>query len=62
MMWKELGIAFALLLVIEGIMPFINPAGWRNTLKTVSEMDDDTLRIIGFFSMVFGVLLLYLVH
>jgi uncharacterized protein YjeT (DUF2065 family) len=61
-MWKELGIAFALLLVIEGIMPFINPKGWRKTLKTISEMDDDTLRIIGFFSMVFGVLLLYLVH
>jgi len=61
-MWEELWIAFALILVIEGIMPFLNPAGWRKTLRTVSEMDDKNLRIIGLSSMVFGVILLYLVH
>ena len=61
-MWEELWIAFALILVIEGIMPFLNPAGWRKTLRTVSEMDDKNFRIIGLSSMVFGVILLYLVH
>ncbi|RKZ50791.1 MAG: DUF2065 domain-containing protein [Candidatus Parabeggiatoa sp. nov. 3] len=61
-MWEELWIAIALILVIEGIMPFINPKGWRKTLRTVSEMDDNTLRTIGLSSMLFGVILLYLVH
>jgi uncharacterized protein len=61
-MWEELWIAIALILVIEGIMPFLNPTGWRKTLRTISEMDDNTLRTIGFSSMIFGVILLYLVH
>ncbi len=61
-MWEELGIAFALLLVIEGIMPFLNPSGWRQTLRTVSEMDDKDLRIIGFLSMAIGVIVLYIIH
>ncbi|HDN27169.1 MAG TPA: DUF2065 domain-containing protein [Thioploca sp.] len=61
-MWEKLGIAIALILVIEGIMPFLNPTGWRKTLRTVSEMDDKTLRMIGLSSMTFGVILLYLIH
>ncbi len=61
-MLDEFLVAFALLLVFEGIMPFLNPSGWRNSLRQVSEMDDKTLRLIGFTSMVLGVILLYLVH
>ncbi len=61
-MLDEFLVAFALLLVFEGIMPFLNPSGWRNSLRQVSEMDDKTLRLIGFISMVLGVILLYLVH
>jgi hypothetical protein len=61
-MWEELLIAFALIFVIEGVIPFLNPTGWRRTLRMVSEMDDNTLRMIGFASMIFGVILLYLVH
>ncbi len=61
-MLDEFLVAFALLLVFEGIMPFLNPSGWRNSLRQVSEMDDKTLRLIGFISMVLGVMLLYLVH
>lgn len=61
-MWEELGIAIALIFVIEGIIPFLNPAGWRKTLQSVSEMDDKTLRMMGLFSMIFGVILLYMVH
>ncbi len=61
-MWKELGIALSLIFVIEGIIPFLNPAGWRKTLQRVSEMDDEVLRMIGLSSMIFGVILLYLVH
>ena len=61
-MWEEFWIAIALILVIEGFMPFLNPTGWRKTLRMVSEMDDETLRMIGLISMISGVILLYLVH
>ena len=61
-MWKELLIALALVLVIEGIMPFMNPAGLRKMIALVAQMDDATLRVVGLTSMVSGVLLLYLVH
>ncbi len=61
-MWTELGTAVALIFVIEGIIPFLNPKGWRQTLKKVSEMEDDVLRMIGLISMICGVILLYIVH
>ena len=61
-MWGELTIALALVLVIEGIMPFLNPAGLRRMLAMVAQLNDTTLRVIGLVSMIMGVLLLYLVH
>jgi len=61
-MWKELFIAFALLLVIEGIMPFINPNAWRKALETTSKLNNNTVRLIGFLSMMSGVILLYLIQ
>lgn len=61
-MWNELLIAVALILVIEGIMPFINPAGLRKMMLLATQMDDNTLRVIGLASMVSGLVLLYLVH
>lgn len=61
-MWKTIATALALVLVIEGIMPFLNPGRMRRMLIMVSQLDDTTLRVIGLTSMVIGVLLLYLVH
>lgn len=61
-MWEQLWIALALVLVIEGIMPFLSPEHFRKTLQTVIEMQDKTLRLIGLSSMISGVILLYLVH
>jgi len=60
-MWQELGAAIALLLVIEGIVPFISPATMRRALTSMLQMDDRALRLAGLSSMVLGVLLLYLV-
>jgi len=54
--------ALALVLVIEGVMPFLSPAGLRRTMRMVIEMDDRALRILGLLSMLSGILLLYLVH
>lgn len=61
-MWKEILTALALVLVIEGIMPFLNPAAMRRMMVMVAQMDDKTLRVVGLTSMISGVLLLYLVH
>jgi uncharacterized protein YjeT (DUF2065 family) len=60
--WSDLLAALALVLVIEGIVPFVSPGSLRNMLATVAQMDDRILRITGLVSMVCGVVLLYLVR
>ena len=60
--WNELFIALALVLVIEGIMPFISPKGWRDTMLQASQLEDKTLRMIGFASMFAGAVLLYVIR
>ena len=60
--WEDLLSALALVLVIEGILPFISPRSMRNMMATVSQLDDRSLRITGLFSMIGGVVLLYLVR
>ncbi len=62
LMWDDLLAALALVLVIEGIVPFVSPASMRKMLQTVSQIDDRTLRITGLVSMICGVVLLYLVR
>ena len=61
-MSKMLLTAFALVLVIEGILPFLIPAIWREAFRRLTEMSDGQVRFIGLSSMVAGVLLLYLVN
>ena len=61
-MSEDLIRALALLLVFEGIMPFLTPDGWRQAMQQVSQFSDKTLRTIGFVSMLVGVLILYLMH
>lgn len=61
-MWQELMIAGCLMLVIEGMLPFISPRRWRLVVLTMLNMSDEQIRKMGFFSMVAGVLLLYLVN
>ena len=62
MIWQDLLAAFALMLVLEGILPFLNPRRYRDLLKMLDQMDDATVRRIGFISMLLGVGLLYLVR
>lgn len=61
-MWNSLLIAIALILIIEGILPFLNPAGLRKSLLLIAEIDDRTLRIGGLVSMLIGLAMLYLVN
>jgi uncharacterized protein YjeT (DUF2065 family) len=60
--WNDLLAALALVLVIEGMVPFLNPQSLRRMLETVSQLDDRTLRITGLVSMLCGVVLLYIVR
>ncbi len=59
-MWEALLIGFALMLVLEGIIPFLYPAKWRNLVATLSRISDKQLRIMGLISMLAGIALLYL--
>jgi uncharacterized protein YjeT (DUF2065 family) len=59
-MLNELFIALALLLVIEGVLPFLAPGLLRRTLLEVARQDDRTLRMTGLVSMLAGVGFLYL--
>jgi len=54
--------ALALMLVFEGILPFLNPGRFRNMLRMLNEMDDRLVRRIGLVSMIAGLGLLYLVR
>ncbi|MCK9381527.1 MAG: DUF2065 domain-containing protein [Rhodocyclales bacterium] len=51
-------LAFALMLVIEGLLPFLAPRVWRETFRRVTELTDGQIRFIGLSSMLVGVVLL----
>jgi uncharacterized protein len=51
--------AVALMLVIEGILPFTAPTLWRETFRKLTEMTDGQIRFAGLASMIVGMLLLY---
>ena len=53
--------ALALMLVIEGLLPFLVPAVWRETFRRLTEMSDGQIRFIGLTSMLIGLLILYFV-
>lgn len=61
-MWRDLGAALALMLVLEGILPFLNPPGLRRIIASVNELSDGQLRIAGLLSMVAGLALLYILR
>ena len=61
-MWHDLSVAFCLLLVIEGIVPFLSPRAWRRMVASAAQMDDRGLRAVGLGSMLVGTALLYLVN
>ncbi|HUX64408.1 DUF2065 domain-containing protein [Sulfuricella sp.] len=54
--------ALALMFVLEGVLPFLAPALWRETFRKMTEMSDGQLRFVGLTSMLGGLLLLYLMN
>ena len=61
-LWNDLLAALALVLVIEGMVPFLNPKSLRRMVAMVSQLDDRTLRLTGLVSMIIGVVLLTIVR
>jgi uncharacterized protein len=60
--WSDLLAAVALLLVFEGMLPFLNPAAVKRALAQMMQMGERELRIAGFISMMAGVVLLLVVR
>ena len=58
--WDYLIGAFALMLVIEGVLPFLSPPRWRAVFERATRMSDGQIRFVGLTSMVLGALLLLL--
>ena len=61
-MGTNLLIALALVLVIEGLLPFISPRSYRSAVEQLSSLPDQSLRGFGLAMMVLGVVLLYVFH
>ena len=57
-LWHDLVRAFGLVLVLEGLWPFLSPLRWRNAILRVSSLDDRSLRGFGLAMMICGVIVL----
>jgi uncharacterized protein YjeT (DUF2065 family) len=58
MLFTLVVLAFALVLVIEGLLPFMNPALWRRVFERALQMTDGQIRMLGLTSLVLGVAVL----
>ncbi len=61
-MWEDLGRALCLMLVLEGIIPFLYPARWRQLVVSLAQVSNRQLRVMGLASMLAGVGCLYLLN
>ncbi|HIO96562.1 MAG TPA: DUF2065 domain-containing protein [Leucothrix sp.] len=61
MNWHDLLTAFALLLILEGLLPFASPDSIKKVYKTMVETPESSLRMMGLASIVAGLVLLYFV-
>ena len=60
--WTDLLAALSILLVLEGLLPFLNPGGTRRVFEQLSRMSERELRIAGLISMVAGLVLIFFVR
>ncbi len=61
-MLHEFAVAFCLMLVIEGMLPFIAPRRWRDLVMMLGEVDDNTMRLMGLGCMLIGTILLLIIN
>ncbi|MBT8089771.1 MAG: DUF2065 domain-containing protein [Gammaproteobacteria bacterium] len=62
MYWKEILTAIALVCVIEGMLPFISPAKYRQMVAEIAQLRDSQIRNIGLVVMIVGLLVLFTVR
>ena len=62
MNWGDLWAALALVLVFEGLIPFLSPRGYRNMVQQMASMSEQMLRNTGLVLIITGLLFLYLVR
>jgi uncharacterized protein YjeT (DUF2065 family) len=60
--WTDFFAALAIVCIIEGIMPFINPQGLKRLLTKLAAMEERELRLGGLISMAVGLAILFLVR
>ena len=58
-MWKDLWIALALVMVVEGLLPALNPRGYRRMVQLLGTKDDRAIRVMGLVLMVIGAIAIY---
>jgi len=59
-MWPTLLMAFALMLLLEGLLPFVAPRAWRETFRRITELSDGQIRFLGLSSILVGMVLLFI--
>lgn len=57
-MSTSLLVAFAMMLLLEGVLPFLAPAAWRETFRRLTQLTDGQIRFLGLASMLIGLILL----
>jgi uncharacterized protein YjeT (DUF2065 family) len=60
--WTEIFTAVALLLVIEGMLPFVRPDWYKQMVARVARLSDNQLRNVGLVAMIAGLLMLFIVR
>jgi uncharacterized protein len=60
--WNDLLAALAIVCILEGVMPFINPPGMKRLLAKLAALEERQLRLGGLFSMLIGLAILFLVR
>ena len=61
-MAEALWIALALVFVVEGLLPALNPAAWRRMFEQIMQLNDQQIRMIGLASMVAGLVMLWILQ
>jgi len=60
LLWDILVAAFAMMLVIEGLLPFLSPGSWRSVFERATQLTDGQIRFLGLSSMIAGLVMLLL--
>jgi len=62
MYWTEILTALALVLVIEGMLPFVRPGRYKQLVAQIVRLSDNQLRMFGLSAMIIGIVLLFIVR